>query len=349
MEEICQLIDQIFDFETNESTLQHAVLGGYFLWVKYLLNQQVPASEDLLYIASEEGFLDIIKLLIQYGVNDFTGAIKCAAQRGNVEIVRFLIDQGGDPYDNNCEGLLYAAEGGNRQLIELLYKPGTKMLDIVEDPYGDLDEVEVSILRGVLRTGIYFNYFDIVDFSFDEGYYPGIIKYTINYGTIEMLKYLKGKGCDIGNHFIVQAAKGGRIDMIEYFVENGAEITLEVLGGAIYESQIETVKYLIKKGAKLPIDIVKHINYYSTRMVKCLIKLGVDVNQALLEAVKDTNLGKIEVLVDLGAIVDTQVLHIAANVGNLEIVKYLVEHSTQASSLSPENYRPAIQAYLASL
>ena len=97
-------------------------------------------DNDVLNIACEKGYLDIVKMLVEVGgdvnVNDGEPLMQ-ASFRGYIEIVKYLLDNGANPYKSPSKprpyslgkvGGIYmrpidwAEEGGHPEIVKLLRK-----------------------------------------------------------------------------------------------------------------------------------------------------------------------------------------------------------------------------------
>lgn len=77
--------------------------------------------------AAEYGHSDIVKLLIEYGANNYNGALYQAAAKGYVDIITDLINAGANDFNI---ALLKAAAGGHLDVAELMIKHGADNIEM---------------------------------------------------------------------------------------------------------------------------------------------------------------------------------------------------------------------------
>jgi len=94
-----------------------------------------PIGKTALIWASEQGYVEVVKLLLEKGANvdekNFTGgtALMTALQQGHVEIIKLLIEKGADVNIKDLNGvtpLRKAKEMGRSDIAELLESEGAK-------------------------------------------------------------------------------------------------------------------------------------------------------------------------------------------------------------------------------
>ena len=110
----------------KESFLKKAAKHGHLEIVKYLVEHGVDIhtqTDYALRFATEKGHLGIVKYLIENGAdihanNDF--ALRWAAFDGYLEIVKYLVEHGADIHAANDSALKGAAEYGHTEVVEYL-------------------------------------------------------------------------------------------------------------------------------------------------------------------------------------------------------------------------------------
>jgi ankyrin repeat protein len=82
--------------------MEEAVRGGHMEIVKLMIEKGANNFDRVMSIAAREGQLDIVKLMISkataYG---FKWAMRIAAREGHMEIVKLMIENGADDFDNS--------------------------------------------------------------------------------------------------------------------------------------------------------------------------------------------------------------------------------------------------------
>ena len=71
--------------------------------------------------AARGGHLDIVRLMLSRGANNYNEAMTRAALRGHLEIVRLMLDQGADAYN---EAMTSAALRGHLEIVRLMLDQG---------------------------------------------------------------------------------------------------------------------------------------------------------------------------------------------------------------------------------
>ncbi len=96
---------------------------------------------------------------------------------------------------------------------------------------------------------------------------------AIEYGSIEIIKYLVAKGVDTNNTTIFDWARVGWLEKVQECVKNGADVNAIIkdngftaLMGASAARNLEIVKYLIENGAD--INIQNQFNYTALDIAK---------------------------------------------------------------------------------
>ena len=106
--------------------------------------------QSALAIAVKYGYQDIIDLLIDLGVDDFSEALYAAARQGDMKKINYLISRSKQNINWNS-GLAGAARGGFRPIIDFMIEKGASDLDRAVSAAasgGHLSIVEYLISRG---------------------------------------------------------------------------------------------------------------------------------------------------------------------------------------------------------
>ena len=105
--------------------------------------------------AATGGHLDIVKLMLEKGANDYNGAFRGAVQYGHIDVVKLMLEKGANNYKY---AISRAAEGGYIDIVKLMLEKGAYMYH------------ELAIVRA--RSS---GHMDIVDLLYN------INKYASNY------------------------------------------------------------------------------------------------------------------------------------------------------------------------
>lgn len=210
-----------------------AVKSGNFKIVQLLLPLLPIISNyrDVLVYSASEGYLDIVKLLVDYGLNNYIGkkfehhfydkiyvydiwnyfytALEYASENGRLNVMQYLIDNCVNIYDSNHEG----SENLNNidyLLIRMCLPGGYARLKNYED-------TKLEIIKLLIKNGA-----------------------NIHVNDDEALEWVSGG-------FLTYK-------IVEYLVENGANINAnngKALKNAIEAEKYKIVKYLVNNGAHI--------------------------------------------------------------------------------------------------
>jgi hypothetical protein len=85
----------------------------------HILQKYINYPNDCLIEASNDGYIDIVRLMIKKGTNRFFWPITCAARRGHINIVKLILETG---YDNVYWAIDHAKRNNHTNIVELLDK-----------------------------------------------------------------------------------------------------------------------------------------------------------------------------------------------------------------------------------
>lgn len=295
--------------------------------------------EAVLFHAIEKGHADIVKMLIKHGVdvnvkrtkdNSNETPLHLAARSSTLEIVTLLLKNGAEVNakcneyleDEHRDALSYAAERGNKEIVELLLDFGADMNN--DDIIGYNKAVYLAARDG---------YPEIVKLLLDRGATEELddsMYDAAKFGHLEIVKLFLDRGFSVhtksfeNDPSICAAAEQNHADVVELLLDHGANIDKQIdsnriaLHAALSEGSTETVKLLVNRGANI---FITDDNYGMTSLhqaahnenddeflVKFLLDRGVDINQvasdggtALFYALRQGNLKILDFLLNRGA------------------------------------------------
>eukprot|EP00401_Gymnodinium_catenatum_P002559 CAMPEP_0117515090 /NCGR_PEP_ID=MMETSP0784-20121206/30401_1 /TAXON_ID=39447 /ORGANISM="" /LENGTH=916 /DNA_ID=CAMNT_0005310897 /DNA_START=36 /DNA_END=2783 /DNA_ORIENTATION=+ len=220
--------------------LMHAASSGHTATVRRLIDARADPEvftaegDNALLLAIDEGYVDVVKYLVEVGVNlkAFSGgdtALHTACAAGHLEIVRFLMESGEDKEATTDEGLTplhLATMEGRVEVMRYLLEARTDLKAAAEGGYTALLFAAESGIIEVAQC---------------------LIEARADIGVVST-------GGDLVMH---AAAANGHLDMLKYLIECGADKDAWTIGGGtvlhaavgeLGDCNLEVVRYLIELG-----------------------------------------------------------------------------------------------------
>ena len=308
--------------------------------------------------ASENGRIDIVKLLLDHGSHEFLGlAIKRASRNGHIYIVKLLLEHGADYLG---WALVEAILNKHDDITELLLKYGAKVdeddwFHILDEPpliiaveKGDTDMVKLLLEHGAKQE---------MGWAITEAIWN-------EHAEIVQLLSERGAQVDDDDRFedemldepaLVTASMNGNSNVVKLLLEHGAK---KYLGWAITEAirneHAEIVQLLSERGAQVDDDdyfeyemldkpaLVTASMNGNSNVVKLLLEHGAKkhLGWAITEAIQNEHAEIVQLLSERGAQVDDDdrfedemldepALVTASMNGNSNVVKLLLEHGAK--------------------
>lgn len=228
-----------------------------------------------------------------------------ASEKGQIEIIRLLINQGIDP---NCRGmhqytpLIAAAKYNHIDAVILLCRNNADIN--ARSEFLDPDEAFTPLLWAIVNDNIF-----MTEFLLDNGADPNLsdgwgntpLKHAATLGSLPLVRLLVAKGANIGHRrnpggrsAIFDAMLKANMPIVEFLIQNGEDPKIEDSNGvdllmvAANTANIDGVKYLIEQG----IDLHNRTRFGTTAMhlaaghdsaegfsvVSYLIEMGGDIS-----------------------------------------------------------------------
>ena len=308
--------------------------------------------------ASENGRIDIVKLLLDHGSHEFLGlAVERASRNGHIYIVKLLLEHGAD---NLGWALVEAILNKHDDITELLLKYGAKVDE--DDWFGILDEP--PLVKAVEKGDT-----DMVKLLLEHGAKQEMgwaITEAIRNEHAEIVQLLSERGAQVDDDdrfedeildepALVTASMNGNSNVVKLLLEHGVK---KYLGWAITEAirneHAEIVQLLSERGAQVDDDdrfedgvfdkptLVTASMNGNSNIVKLLLEHGAKkyLGWALTEATWNEHDKIIQLLLEHGAQLDNDdwldyfmfdepPLVTASVSGNTNIVKLLLEHGAK--------------------
>jgi ankyrin repeat protein len=191
-----------------------------------------------------------------------------ASEKGQIEIIRLLINQG---INTNCRGLhqytplLAAAKHNHIDIVKLLCRNNADIN--ARSEFLDPDEAFTPLLWAIVNDNAL-----MAEFLLDNGADPNLsdgwgntpLKHAATIGSLPLVKLLVAKGANIGyrrnpggRSAIFDAMLRANLPMVEFLIQNGEDPKIKDSNGmdllmvASNTANIDGVKYLIEKGVNL--------------------------------------------------------------------------------------------------
>ncbi|KAF7978591.1 hypothetical protein HWV62_45310 [Athelia sp. TMB] len=353
----------------DASPLYYACFVGSVQAVQHLINNNADvdirgreASTRPLLIASEEGHLEIARLLLDKGANvDIVGgkystALQAACARGHLELATLLLDKGanvdvvGGKYGTALQA---ACARGQLELATLLLDKGADV-DAEGGHYGTA--LQAACARGYLELATL-----LLDKGADVevvgGFYGTALQAACAGGHLELATLLLDKGANVdvveGKYgtALQAACAGGHLELATLLLDKGANV--DVVGGvdgtalqaACAGGHLELATLLLDKGINVDAEGAFHGTALQAacggghlELATLLLDKGANVDvvggehsTALLAACVGGHLEVTTLLLDKGADIDVEgwyygtALHAACAEGHLQLATLLLD------------------------
>ena len=348
-----------------------AALNGHDTVVKQLLPLSPPfGTQEAMIAAASNGHENVVRLFIEAKIG-LELALSCAVRVGAHDMVSRLIQEGAmahkdtrikkrrvDPESRMDTPLESAIIGGHELIIRQLIAEGASYdpdMLLIAAEYGHTHIVrfliqqyphEPVVLSESLFAAIRKGFKSIAELLLDNGAdieyedptYGRPLHVTVEYGNLDLVKFLLGRGADINSErglkntyqrcgALQSAASCGDLPMVRFLVENGADLEMygysqrNALQHAASSGHNLIIKELLAAGAnvnsrgKLGSVLSCAVNGNQPDTVRLLLQNGANVNEVtetqegntrpwpnpLLQASKNKNPRIVKILLDAGA------------------------------------------------
>lgn len=211
-----------------------------------------------------------------------------------------------------------------------------------------LKDASTSEIENIFRRVVEFGNLNFLKYLIEKEKFPpttSLIRHASYYGHLHIIKYLvEEKNTEIPTNSDYVAATENHFDVVKYLIEHGAEISESTIVIVAQKGNMEMVRYLIGKGAKINENAVEMAvlnKHYD--IVEYLIEKGARISYPTEKLIiKSGNMDLLKLIIKKLAQQNTDLtddaVEIAAESGNLEIVKYLIDEKQSLISNSVLSY-----------
>ena len=267
------------DFQQDELKLFFSAYNGDVETLKNVLqredkNLDVFWIKSSIFLASQSGELEAVKLLHQHCGDLHSKSIILAVEAGNLDVVQYLFENIDQRYLAQDELLFIASVHNHFPIVEYFQQQGFNL-----SPKGNA----FSSFKSAAHNGNYkilkFLHEKGVDFE-REG--AGAMCNAAAEGHLDIVRYLHRNGARLDayeSYVLRAAAESGHLPVIKYLTEQGIDIHMKeehALYLAAEYGHFETIKYLHEQGAdleahnNLALRAVLNTSYYHENQGKVL-------------------------------------------------------------------------------
>ncbi|MCJ1471194.1 hypothetical protein MMC07_009842, partial [Pseudocyphellaria aurata] len=321
----------------GQTPLILGVASGHYTVVKLLIDQHVHwQCDNELYVASQKGHEQIVKLLLDYGAEvnaqggQYDTALYAASIEGHVQTVKLLIDNGANVNAkgrrNHNSAVKAASARGHEQVVRLLLENGAEVNgegDRGHPLYAASSGGHEQVVKLLIENG--------ADVNAQEGDWGNALFSSSMKGHEQIVKLLLDHGAEEVN---TQGGKYGTA--LQAASDNGEEQIVKLLLDNAAEVNAQGRKY----GTALQVAS----KYGEEQIVKLLLDNGAEVNAqggywgtALYAASIEGHVQIVKLLLDEGAEVNVQeddgnALHAASSRGHEQITMLLLNNGAEVNA-----------------
>lgn len=240
----------------GDTALLKAIRSKNYEVTEYLIKSGAVLKDNVLNVASSNGNLDIIKLIISngYSLNNesLNLAFASALEYKHFEVAKYLLDKGADPNkeNNTITPLEESCLEGNLEAVKFLIDNGASIdgRRVLGRPLNNAAENgNTEVVEYLIKKGANVN---IVSNNNNEN---TALRSAISGGYFDIVKLLVENGADLEYKYpILNAAAAGSKNILEYLIQKGANVNVQnengytALMNAASHGYIDNIKVLLK-------------------------------------------------------------------------------------------------------
>ena len=294
-----------------------AAKGGNINIIHWLQQKNCQDWNSGLAGSCEGGHLEIVRMMFNMGVNNYTLGLMCAGSKKQKKIVDFILEHCQHKVEiidwNAC--LMTACEGGDPELVHLMISRGANNWNdglFYACREGHDEIVELIINMGAndwnlgLRAACIGRKINIIKLMFLLGvadYNYGLYGSCFS-GWKEMIQLFISLGANDWSHGLFNACCGGHQEIAQWMIDLGANnLNLGLYGSCLLGQDYNFIHHLINLGANDFNGALSAVCRTSNRpLAEMLINLGAsDWNRGLYEACCENQIEMAEWMLELGA------------------------------------------------
>jgi len=276
----------------NKNIVKFSVLQGDIIFLKKILNLNIYEYNEMkeiyniaMYTAAENGNIQIVRMMLEKGANNFYETMKLARGKESIEIIKIMLEK---IKEQTCEEkrkqenifnqtLSYACQKGDYEIVKILienvitcfpeclyFSISKNHVDIfnliidkcnIDDKYCYFSKKyphEKYVNKYIYLAAKMGNIDMVIKLSQKENNYGDVLKYAAIGGKIEIYKFLNSQIKD-NPEIVKYGAKSGNVDMFNLLFnkfETDISDLDNILFYAIKGGNKNIINFLIQKGAK---------------------------------------------------------------------------------------------------
>ncbi|XP_062601023.1 putative ankyrin repeat protein RF_0381 [Saccostrea cucullata] len=288
-------------------------------------------------------------------------ALYSACENGNTDLCRYLLNHYPDMLnqvdDDGWNAVLYATQGGNVEILELLAQKG---VDMTYKNRNGSNILHIACVNSRLEMckHIFYHYPDMLNQVDDNGW--NVAFYAAQGGNVEILELLAQKGVDMtyknkyGGNILHIACLNSKLEMCQYIIQHYPDMLNQVddyvwnvAFHAARGGNVEILELLAQKGVDMTYKNndggnILHIACLNSKLEMCqhiiqhypdmLNQVDDDGWNVALYAAQGGNVEILKLLAEKGVDmkhknkVGCSFLHIACMNSKLEMCQYIIQH-----------------------
>ena len=313
------------------------------LFISAGFNFSRSAGQAAIGVASEEGYNDMVRLLVDAGAKPDTEVLERTVEEGDWELSEILLEAGAKPSVAALESALEAFEDedANEKVMQMLsYADRRLPAQFLEVVSGRLDEeyaeelVEALLDSGVRPSG------DALERAAESGNTAAmtmlleagakpsgrVLEIAIESQDLELVSMLLEAGARPSRTLLDRAMDSKNSDLVAMLMDAGARAGGSALVRAVEGGDMELVKTLLESGTKPSGQALERaVATGDSELVQALLDAGATPSAgSISRAVESSNNQLIEMLLAAGAVPDEGALGRAVSGGDKDLVGFLL-------------------------